>query len=133
MIAQNIENQFKVEQLTYLLVLLAQSNRRPKPLIRAVVNKLIEMRIQQMQCPPQHLIHMIAALNVLNFPDENLLQKSCDLLCNMNFHEKVSPSLKKDLLIAVSQLNWCYPRLLDSFIEKITDNPNSFRYEKFEI
>ena len=130
-IGRNDDMTFKVESLSYILVLLSQMNRRTKPLIKAVVNKFTYSSIDLKDCKEMHLIKMISSLNRLNYIDINFLRKSSDFLCNKKFLNTVAPSDRRDLLVAISQLNWSYPRLLDQYIEKITDTNNDFRFESF--
>ena len=128
MIGRNDDKSFKVGSLSYILVLLSQMKRRTKPLIKAVVNKFTYSSVDLKDCRETHLIKMISSLNKLNYCDIDFLRKASDFLCNKKFLNTVAPSDRRDLLVAVSQLNWSYPRLLDQYIEKIMDTNNDFRF-----
>lgn len=132
MIGRTDENSFNVNSLSYILVLLSQMNRRTKPLIKAVVNKFTYSSVDLKDCKESHLIKMISSLNRLNYCDINFLRKSSDFLITKKFLNTVPPSDRRDLLVAVSQLNWSYPRLLDQYIEKITDTNNDFRFTSYQ-
>lgn len=113
--------------LCYLLVILARAKRRPTPLIRAAVNGLLDIPIEEIgNIKPANIINTISALKSLNFPDENLLKKFVDILCNMDFLSKVNSSSKRELLVSISLLNWCYPKLFDSFLEKFISDSSLF-------
>ena len=116
-----------LEQLCYLLVLLSRYNRRNKPLIRAVVAKLLRFRPDDVYSMPPHLIHMISSLNRLNFPEVNLLEKCSDILINLNFMECINDSARRDFLVAISQFNFSYPKLIDYYLQKLQEKPDLFR------
>ena len=118
------DSHFDIDSLSYILVLLSQMNRRTRPLITAIVNRFTYCSLPANKTNEKNIIKMISALNRLNYPDVNFLRKASDLLCNKKFLSKVAPSDRRDLLVAASQLNWSYPRLLDQFVEKITDTNN---------
>ncbi len=116
-----------LDQLCYLLVLLSRYSRRNKPLIRAVVAKLLRYRAEDVYSMPPHLIHMISSLNRLNFPEVNLLEKCSDILINLNFLEVTTDSPRRDFLVAISQFNFCYPKLIDYYLGKLQEKPELFK------
>ncbi|CAG2180476.1 unnamed protein product, partial [Oppiella nova] len=133
MIARSDEKQFRVKSLSYILVLLSQMNRRTKPLIDAVVNRFTYQSIDPKHYKEKYLIRMMSALNQLNYVDIAFLKKASDLLCNKKFLNCVTPSDRRDLLVAISHSNWSYPRLLNEYIEKITDTNNDFSPQDFLV
>ena len=118
---------FSLDQLCYLLVLLSRHNRRNKPLIRAVVSKLLRFRSEDVYSMPPHLIHMISSLNRLNFPEVNLLEKCSDILINVDFLEHINDSPRRDFLVAISHFNFNYPKLIDYYLQKLQEKPDLFK------
>lgn len=117
-----------LDQLCYLLVLLSRYSRRNKPLIRAVVGKLLRYRAEDVYSMPPHLIHMISSLGRLNFPEVNLLEKCSDILINLNFLEATTEEApKRDFLVAISQFNFSYPKLIDYYLGKLHEKPELFK------
>lgn len=116
-----------LDQLCYLCVLLSRYNRRNKPLIRAVVAKLLRFRSDEVYSMPPHLIYMISSLNRLNFPEINLLEKCSDILVKLDFLESVNDSPRRDFLVAISQFNFHYPKLMDYYLQKLQEKPELFK------
>lgn len=116
-----------LDVLCYLLVLLSRYNRRNKPLIRTTVNKLLKYRSEEIYSIPPHLIHMICSLNRLNYPEVNLLEKCADILINAKFLDITNDSSKRDFLVAISQLNFSYPKLFDYYLQNVIENPELFK------
>ncbi|CAG2118518.1 unnamed protein product [Medioppia subpectinata] len=133
MIGRSNERAFKLESLSYILVLLSQMNRRTKPLIDAVVNRFTYESIDPIHYREKYLIRMLSSLNQLNYVDINFLKKTSDLLCNRKFLDVCAPSDRRDLLVAISHSNWSYPRLLNEYIEKITDTNNDFSPQDYLV
>ena len=116
-----------LDHLCYLIVLLSRHNRRSKLLIRAAVSKLIKFRSEDIYSMPPHLVHMISSLNRLNFPEINLLEKCSDILMNLDFLEKINDSARRDFIVAISQFNFFYTKLVDYYLNKLIEKPEIFK------
>lgn len=120
------DDDISLDNLCYLVVQLSRFNRRNKPLIRAVVSKLLKYRSEKIYSMPPHLINMISSLSRLNFPEVNLLEKCSDILIQLDFLENIAESSRRDFTVAISKFNFSYPKLLDYYLLKLSEKPDLF-------
>ncbi|XP_013793019.1 protein TBRG4-like [Limulus polyphemus] len=113
--ALELAGNLSIEELNKLLCLLAELNRRPTPLLRALV---FHMNQSQEKLSLKQMINTLYALNKLNFPDSSCLQKiSSEVLVEVVNLDKVS--VISALLTSLGHLRWKHPALLEACGERL--------------
>ncbi|XP_076336500.1 FAST kinase domain-containing protein 4 isoform X2 [Tachypleus tridentatus] len=125
--ALELAGNLSIEELHKLLCLLAELNRRPTPLLRALV---FHMNQSQEKLSLKQMINTLYALNKLNFPDSSCLQKiSSEALVEVANLDKVS--VISALLISLGHLRWKHPALLELCGERLLKNSDKCRPQEW--
>ncbi|XP_074598565.1 FAST kinase domain-containing protein 4 [Brevipalpus obovatus] len=99
--------------LMKMLVMITDHKKRPTPLLKSIYTALKAADLNEYP-EPGHLVNAICAINILNFPDAQLLEKLGQALINLpDWTMKVKASSISALLVACGKMNWRFAPFLD--------------------